>query len=466
MTSGMQNQGERAVVVGASIAGLLAGKALSEAYYSVLILDRDTLPAEAAPRKGVAQSYQPHILLVKGLDGFEELVPGFRETLVQAGGLTQRREDWHFVFLGGPLKVHRTDITVVGATRALIEHVLRQEIASTPNITIRTGIDVEDLVWDDEGAVTGVATRMRDDRAVEETIHASLVVDSSGRHSSITQWIGARGYDNIPEEVVNSSVGYSSRFYHRDAASAGIPNMLIQPRPPDNPRLGIMMAVEGDRWQVLLGGAFGHTPPSDEDGFLEWARMLASPELYDVIRTREPLTPIRGFRIPETRWRRFDKAERWPAGLVVVGDAVAAYNPIYGQGMSVAAIEAVALRKTAAERRPGWERAFQREVGKIAAFPWSTGSGEDLRWPGCTLNGKPAGLAQRLQYHYMDRLLRAATRDETVSRVFAETINLMHGPMALMSPGIVLRTLIHGFARSVRENKATVPSAVTEAIPR
>jgi hypothetical protein len=361
--------------------------------------------------------------------------------------------------------VHRTDITVVGATRALIEQVLRQEIAATPDIAIRTGIDVEDVMWD-AGAVTGVTIRARGDRASEETMPASLVIDASGRHSSATEWIGSRGYDGIPEEVVNSRVGYSSRFYRRDSASAGIPNILIQPRPPDNPRLGIMMAVEGDRWQVLLGGASGHTPPSDDDGFLEWARMLATPELYEVIRTREPLTPIRGFRIPETRWRRFDKAERWPAGLVVVGDAVAAFNPIYGQGMSVTAIEAVALRTAASGRKLGWERAFQRQVGKIATFPWATGSGEDLRWPGCTLNGKPAGLTQRLQYRYMDRLLRAATWDETVSRVFAETISLMHGPTALVAPEIVLRTLIHGSGGRVQGDEATVLPAVTEAVPR
>ena len=445
MSALTNSRSNHAVVIGASVAGLLAAKALSSSFDSVLILDRDTFPDEAAPRKGVPQSYQPHILLVRGLECFEALVPGYRASLIEAGGLTQRREDWHFVFLGGPLKVHRTDLTVVGASRALIEQVLRQKVTSTPNIAIRTGCDVESLEWDAGGeAVIGVRMRPRGDRHVEETVLASLVVDASGRNSSIVRWIGQRGYDGIQEETVNSGVGYSSRLYHRSADALDIPNILIQPRPPDIPRLGIMMAIEGDRWQVLLGGAAGHTPPSDDAGFLEWARTLATPELYEVIRNREPLTPIRGFRIPETRWRRFDRAKRWPSGLVVVGDSVAAYNPIYGQGMSVAAIEAVALKNATGTLAPGWERRFQREVGRIAAFPWSTGSGEDLRWSGCTLNGKPAGLRQRLMYRYMDRLLRAATRDEKVSKVFAETISLMHGPTALISPGIALRILIYG----------------------
>jgi 2-polyprenyl-6-methoxyphenol hydroxylase-like FAD-dependent oxidoreductase len=269
---------------------------------------------------------------------------------------------------------------------------------------------------------------------------ASLVVDSSGRSSTVTTWLAETGHAPIREEVVTCDVGYSSCFYHRPPDDA-TPSVLIQPRPPDHPVLGVLIAVEGNRWQLLLGGMAGHYPPTDPDGMLALTRDLASPDIYDVLRQTQPCARPRGFRVPSTRLRRFDRSSTWPAGLVVLGDAVAAFNPIYAQGMTVAARQALALRDLAGAQSPGWEAAFQREAGRIAALPWAIGVGEDLRWSGVTLDGHPASRRQRLQNWYLDRVYAAATVDPVISQATIETINLLHDSPPFLRPTMMARVL-------------------------
>lgn len=437
------------IVIGAGIGGLLAAKALSAHCERVLILERDSLPNGPHTRAGVAQSAQPHILLLRGIQAFEQIVPGFREALIAAGAVVHGPRDWRLILSGGELASIDADITTLGATRALVEWMLRTHVLATPNIELRAGARVTGLDWSKMGdRVTGV--RIAGQGIADDHVGGELVVDSSGRGSVAADWLQAKGTRPVREEVVTCNVGYSSCFFHRSPSDPS-PSLLIQPRPPTCPGLGVLIAVEGNRWQLMLGGMAGHFPSLDPEELIVQAGRLASHDISHVIEQAEPCSRPRGFRIPATRLRRFEELTPWPTGLVVLGDAVASFNPIYGQGMTVAALEALALGQQFGEAVPGWEVAFQRVVSRIVAFPWTTGAGEDLRWPGVTLDGRPASRAQRMQYWYLDRVYAAATVDPVVSLATIETINLLHDSPPFLKPRMIARVL-----RSQPRRRATL----------
>jgi 2-polyprenyl-6-methoxyphenol hydroxylase-like FAD-dependent oxidoreductase len=225
------------------------------------------------------------------------------------------------------------------------------------------------------------------------------------------------------------------------------------------------MAVEGNRWQVMLGGAAGHYPPTDEEGFLEWARRLPDPSVYELICSTEPVTPIRGFRIPTPRLRHFERLSRWPNGFIVIGDAVCAFNPLYAQGMTVAALEAEALDELLQATASNWEQRFQRQAAKVVADPWTMGTGEDLRWEGVQLNGKPANPVTRLIQGYMDLLLPVACTDSVVSAAFMQVVGMLAPPTALMRPAILLRVLwrtLYGIKLPASAQQALSPTTLAE----
>jgi 2-polyprenyl-6-methoxyphenol hydroxylase-like FAD-dependent oxidoreductase len=216
----------------------------------------------------------------------------------------------------------------------------------------------------------------------------------------------------------------------------------------------------------MLGGAAGHYCPTDEAGFLEWAGSLPDPSIYEAIRIAEPITPIRGFRIPTPRLRHFERLSRWPSGFIVSGDAICAFNPLYAQGMTVAALEAEALDKILqAASGAGWEQRFQQAVAKVVTDPWLMGAGEDLRWEGVKLNGKPADLPTRFIQRYMDLALPAGCSDLVVARAFLAVFAMMASPASLIRPAIlrrVLRHMLHGLKAPASAQPALSPDALAQ----
>jgi 2-polyprenyl-6-methoxyphenol hydroxylase-like FAD-dependent oxidoreductase len=462
MTQLKQPPGKKAVVIGGSMAGLLTARVLSDYYAEVIIIERDTFPQEPVPRKGLPQSYQPHLFLARGLDVIENLFPGIYDEMVLAGAQSHELDLWRFVTLAGLLPTFKGRRPLLGATRAFFDWGIRRRMASLPHVRFMTGTEVTGLTnTPDQQRVTGVRLRYRRGQSGPEVMLADLVVDASGRNSEALNWLNTLGYDTPPEENINAEIGYSSRLYHKPGhLPAGWPNIIIQPRPPHHPQVGVLMTVEGNRWQVMLGGAAGHYCPTDEAGFLEWARSLPDPSIYEAIRIAEPATPIRGFRIPNPRLRHFERLSRWPSGFIITGDAVCAFNPLYAQGMTVAALEAEALDKVLrATSGSGWERRFQQAVAKVVADPWLMGAGEDLRWEGVKLNGKPAGIPTRFIQRYMDLALPAGCSDPVVTQAFLAVFAMMAAPASLMRPAILLRVLWH----TLRGSKT--PTSAQPALP-
>jgi 2-polyprenyl-6-methoxyphenol hydroxylase-like FAD-dependent oxidoreductase len=443
---------DRAIVIGASIAGLLAARVLSDHFDEVVIVERDLLPHVAEFRKGVPQSRHLHVLLARGAQILEQLFPGFRDSLCEAGA---QPIDWcrDVLWLGAAGWGTRFEhsLTLILTHRELLEWSIRQRVLASERVRCIQEHDVTDLLAR-SGPVMGIRLRARPDGEVHD-LTARLVVDASGRNSKAPEWLAALGYAKPRETVINSFLGYASRQYLKPAElQLDWKALFFMAKAPKSTRTGVLFPIDASRWMVTLAGVGRDYPPNDEAGFLDFARGLRSPILYEAIRHALPLTPISAYRRTENQWRRYDELKRWPEGFIVLGDAVCAFNPIYGQGMTVAAQSAVVLDHWL--RRPDPARGFQRALGKTVATPWLLATGEDFRFPS-TEGGRP-GLTTRLAHRYFDRLLEVSTVDETVAQAFLRVLHLLEPPSVLFRPGIVARA-----ARGPSRPLLTAPPTAT-----
>jgi 2-polyprenyl-6-methoxyphenol hydroxylase-like FAD-dependent oxidoreductase len=431
------------------MAGMLAARVLSDRFDRVTLLERDRFLETPAARKGLPQGRHVHVLLERGRGALERFLPGLTGELVRAGAepLDFTRDiawmspyGWYVRFPG--------DLRLLASTRDLIDWGVCRRVAALPNVRIHQGAGVAGLICGpgDGGCVAGV--RLRSCTADDEVdycgaeLAADLVVVADGRHSRLPAWLAALGYEPPEETVVNSFQGYASRLYRPPAAFASDwKGLYIQQAPPGDPRGGLISPVEGGRWLVSLVSGDGDYPPTDEAGFLAFARSLRTPALYEAIAQAEPLTPIAGQRATENRLRHYDRLGGFPDGVVALGDAVCAFNPVYGQGMTAAALGAEVLdrwlRESSSHRGPGRSGVFQRRLARATAAAWQLSAGADYRFR--TTEGPPQGRVARLTGCYIAEVMRAATRRPWVRRRLAEVLHLLRPPSALFAPGILAR---------------------------
>jgi hypothetical protein len=270
------------------------------------------------------------------------------------------------------------------------------------------------------------------------------VVDASGRNSHAPEWLESLGYDKPQESEVNSFLGYATRWYKRPADfPRDYKGLNITAQAPHMPRGGVFLEVENGQWIVTLAGVNKDYPPTDEAGFLKFAASLASPALYEAIKNAEPISAIYGYQRTANRWRHFERLIRWPEQFIVMGDAACAFNPVYGQGMTAGALEALALQDLiAAWKRPdltNFAQTFQRKLAKVAEIPWIMATGEDLRYPG-TIGGQP-GIRDRIIHRYFDALFRVIPANPDVLDAFFQVMNLLKPPASLFQPKILFKVL-------------------------
>ncbi len=432
------------------MSGLLAARALSDHFERITVVERDVLPESEEARKGVPQSAHAHGLLASGYRAMDAYFPGMMDELGARGAPRGDVVGDFLWFQYGRWKLrHDAGLRGITVSRPCLEAAIRQRVKALPNVTFLEGAEGVRPTFDAAtGRVTGLAVRPRD-RSAQQTLDADLVIDATGRGSQSPKWLEELGYGQPKEISVRVNVGYATRIFARTAGdffnSIG---GIISGTPPASTRYAAVLAAERDRWVVTLVGTVGDYPPTNEEAWGAFAASLPVPAVHQLVTSARPLTDIVSFRFPANQRRLYERMPRFPAGYLVMGDAVCSFNPIYGQGMSVAATEAKALDDCLAMGLDGLSQRFYARARPIVDIPWAIATGEDLRFP--QVEGpRPPGSA--LVNRYLERVHAVASQDPVVCRKFFEVLNLLAAPSSLMSPRIAWQV----FSRSVPKGEGS-----------
>lgn len=466
-------QHHHAIVIGGSMAGLLTARILTHHFKTVTLIERDCFPDGPEARPGVPQALQGHALLKKGQEILEQLFPGIQDKLV-AGGATlvdMAAQPW-FTPAGWGVQFD-SEFKMVSCSRSFLEWNIRKRVLQLPNLQVIQAAAVQGLLPNADG--TGIQGITFNDRHTPETepapkqLLADLVVDASGRRSIAPQWLAQLGYPIPRETVINAHLGYASRIYKLSPQFAKDWQVLfMQAAPPHRALAGAIFPIEGDRILVGIVGGDHQYPSGNEAEFMAYTQKLPSPLLWQAIQCAEPLSPIHCHRGTENRLRHYNKLSRWPEGFVILGDAVCAFNPVYGQGMTIAAMGAIALdaqlqaqfQKDPTGSLVGIAHRFQKELAKLNAAPWSLATSEDYRYR-TTEGGTPSPMT-RFMHRYMDRVSEVATHHVPTRLTLMKVFNLMQSPFSVFHPRILLQLFKHRFHPS---RKLETPLTTQRMIP-
>ncbi|MEE1754749.1 FAD-dependent oxidoreductase [Streptomyces sp. SP18CS02] len=442
---GTSRRTRHAVVIGGSMAGLLAARVLAEHAERVTVVERDRFPEEPAPRPGVPQGRHTHVLLEGGQLALDQLLPGAVEELRAQGapvvGMPEDIVQWQ-----GGRWFRRTTTTspLFTGARPRLEQLVRRRVLADPRIRTVEGNEVVGLLGD-ATRVRGVLLRERGTGKEKETrpLEADLVVDASGRGTRAPEWLTGLGAEPPHEETIETGLAYATRMY-RDGRYGGGADCLgyfIIPNPAQTYG-GVAMPIEDGLHLVTLSGLRGDEPPTDDDAFEKFAERLPHPVLRDWLARAEPVSGVHGFRRTGNVRRRYDGPGRRPAGFLATGDALCAFNPIYGQGMAVAAISAVALRDALADtRRTPTTRRVQQALLKASQQAWDISAGSDRAMPGAIGNALGTRAADRPVSWYLKRVQERATGDPAVGAAFRSVLGLVNPPTVLFAPRIARAVL-------------------------
>jgi 2-polyprenyl-6-methoxyphenol hydroxylase-like FAD-dependent oxidoreductase len=435
--------GRRAVVVGAGMAGLPAAGACADFFEQVVVLERDRLPPDAAPRAGTPQARHTHALLVGGQEALCDLFPGFEQDLVAAGAVPLK--------VGLDLRLERPgfdpfpqrDLGFVGyaLSRPLIELTPRRRVGQCTNITVREHCRAAELVASPAGDASAIRFENGDGR--RETLAADLVVEASGRCNLTFGLLQALGRSPPEETAIGVDIGYATAvFAIPEDPPAGWRAVMTFDSAPRGGRAGILFPLERNRWIVTLVGHHADKPPADRDGFLAYAQRLRTSTIFDAIKGAEQLGEMARFGFPASLLRHFERLGAFPRRLLPIGDAICRFNPVWGQGMSVAAQEARLLRdllrRRAAAPDPLAELApaFLAEAAALIETPWAMAAVPDLAHPE-TVGERPRDLEQRLAFG--EALNRLAAQDAAVHKLVSEVLHLLKPQSVLHDPALVER---------------------------
>ena len=433
--------GKQAVVIGAGMAGLAAAGAVADYFERVIVLERDRLPNQAVPRPGAPQSRQLHGLLPGGQRALTDLFPHFERELLDAGSVPLRMLGELRVEMPGvgPLPSRDFGWLFYGASRPLIELITRRQTERLSNLTVRSECQVLEITATPDGTmVTGVRYESADGR--QAILAADLVVDASGRGAPTLALLRSSGQPVPDEIVIGIDLHYTTTtFVIPQDASTNWRGIATHPHAPERSRGGYMLPIEGNRWVLTLTGRLGERPPAEPDGFMDYARRLETQTIYNAIKHARRQGGFDRFAYPASAWRRFDRLSSFPGGLVPIGDSICRFNPVYGQGMSVAAQEARLLnqllkaRATKADPLARLALAFFSESVPLVEAPWNMSAVPDLVYPE-TRGERPTDFESRLKYN--DALIRTAMHDAAVHRLLAEVQQLLKPPSVLQDPAV------------------------------
>ena len=433
---GLSDLGAHAVVVGGSITGLLTARVLADGFDEVTILERDSLPADPTPRREVPQGRHTHVLETAGRETFEDLFPGYCEVLISEGGLIiDLMSDLIHYDRGDYLANGPRRMPLYCASRPLFEHVLRQRVTANESITLRSETQFIDYILDGtDSRVEGVT--IREHGSEESELNADLVVDTSGRTSKTRSWLDDQGFPVPNIDEVHIDVAYSTALVERPQTDR---RGLFVPPEPGRTRGGLMFPIEKNRWTLSLVGIHGDHPPTTKEGFIDYANSLPAPEFGEILESQPLVTDdITHYPFPSSRRVRYENLNQFPEDLVVLGDAVCSFNPLYGQGMSTAALQALQLHHSLADH--GRERIgmrFFEAIEEVIDAPWTVAVGGDFEFQETT-GPKPRGTD--FINSYLDRMIRSAHTDGELREALVRPFMQVEPPSSVMRPRYIWRT--------------------------
>ncbi|MCY9659264.1 FAD-dependent monooxygenase [Paenibacillus chondroitinus] len=408
----------KAIVIGGSMAGLMAARVLSSYYEEVLLIDKDEFPQHPADRNGAPHGFHPHRFTQRGKMITEQLFPGYEEDLVALGSPSSLHKTVHMMNQYGTVEApyQRNDRKF---SRAVLERVIRSGVRKIPNVQLLEEHDVIGLHTSrNHTAVTGIHVRQRE-TGMKHDYMADLVVDASGRASKLTQWLKEFGYDVPSPDRMKAAIGYSTRRYHVPAHMKHLIEkwdvINIMGQPAQGTFTGVFSFIENEVAEMLLYRPGGHYPPTNPEDFEREVAKLPSPLIGEILSELEPITPPKGFRVPELYRHHYDQMDKWPDRLLVLGDAYCIYDPIFGQGMTVAAIEADLLDTMLQERQnrsePHFEQRVLRAFQEKAITPaWWLNCAADMQWDGVEYEAGSEPLKGiAFGSRYMNLILREGT---------------------------------------------------------
>ena len=427
-----------AVVIGASISGLMAARALSNHFAKVIVLERDSLADDEHPRKGVPQAHHVHVLLTSGLETLEHYFPGIVDEMLRDGvDRMAWSEDMRWYQAGSWKTRVPCGISFYPQARVALEGRIRAWLRKQPGVEIRSECSVQGLIYDEaRQSVSGVRV-MQDGQL--SGIQADLVVDAAGRGSHILKWLDELGYPAPPRETMPIDLVYVSRVYQKTSAARDWKGLACHPL-PGLPRGGILLPLDSERWLLTLFGYLGEHPTPDPEGILRFAKELPVPDLYNVLASAKPLSDPVKFEYPRQVRQRYDRLERFPNGLLVVGDAMCSLDPVFGQGMTIASKEARALDRALAADvdDQALRRKFFSACQQIIETPWLVTKSEALRFK--KMPGERPPFVRILQW-YTGHVFALSAESVEVYRAFLDVMHLTAGPEALFRPAVLSRVL-------------------------
>jgi 2-polyprenyl-6-methoxyphenol hydroxylase-like FAD-dependent oxidoreductase len=417
----MRETCDHAVVFGASLAGLLTARVLADFCKQVTVVERDALPPVGQQRKGVPHGRHLHGLHPRGREILDEVLPGFTAELTAAGAVCcDVLADGRWEFSGHQLKQRHAGLPALLASRPFLEGHVRERVFGLPNIRVLDGHSVAGLLAARGGRrVTGA--RVSDAEGKPEVIDADLVVDASGRGSRTPRWLSELGYQVPAQDRVEIGLGYATRTYRLRPGAMNGDRLILTTATLASPRFGALAAVEGGRHMLTLGGICGDYPPTDPAGFADFFSALPTGAIAAAVAGAEPLDEAVPFRFPASTRNRYERLREFPAGLLVTGDAVCSFNPVYGQGMTVAAMQALALRRHIGAGTARTPSRFFKDIAAVIDIPWDIAVGADLAFP--QVPG-PRSAKVRFVNAYLPRLHAAAADDGELALAMIRVIGL------------------------------------------
>jgi 2-polyprenyl-6-methoxyphenol hydroxylase-like FAD-dependent oxidoreductase len=441
-----------AVVLGGSMAGLLAARVLSDYFDQVTIIDRDVFPSVPEDRRGVPQGRHTHGLLGGGRQTLEYFFPGISDELVAHGAIRGDLLNCSRWYIEGGLHARfQSGLEGILLSRALLEYHVRRRVLMIRNVSARTAMAIEGLAADkNRSHVIG-------GRSGNDVVEADLTVDATGRGSHSPQWLEEIGYPKPQEDRIEVQMAYSTCLFRRRPSDLDGDLGLVYGVSPETRRSGAMLAQEGNRWIVTQGVHHGQNLPTETGSFIEFSRGLPNLDMYNVIRDAEPLCQPFQARFPANVRRRYEKLRNFPSGYLVFGDAISSFNPIYGQGMTVASMQARALEGTLRTGSDQLAPRFFQHAAVVVDSPWAIAVGADLRVP--TTVG-PRSMQSTVLNWYVAKLHRAAHKDRVATLAFHRVANLLDPPPSIMRPLVAARVLFGGFQTGTTKKSSSAETAL------